>query len=276
MNILLGALLLALLLLPGFIFRMGYLAKPFASKSFSSSFVEELLFSLLPAFFLQVIGYGVVKLIGTVNEKTFLLLLINSDKAIDQTLHGSDILLFAGYLLIVCSFALLAGFLLRYIALRTRLHLRFAQFRIYNEWQIYFDGWILDYPDQPGERMGQGALKQWLDVLVENKNGAFIYSGFLNEYVLGKDDSLSRIYLTAVQRRKLEDDAKPTDILPASTDAELAEVDYDQPEDEDSELEQFADTRYYFMPGDYFMIPGSDIKSINITYYTVESTDAAS
>jgi hypothetical protein len=38
MNILLGALILALLLLPGFIFRMGYLAKPFASKSFNSSF----------------------------------------------------------------------------------------------------------------------------------------------------------------------------------------------------------------------------------------------
>jgi len=61
MNFLLGALLLVLLLLPGFIFRLGYLAKAFSNKSFHASFLEELIFSLLPAFFLETLGYLIVK-----------------------------------------------------------------------------------------------------------------------------------------------------------------------------------------------------------------------
>lgn len=272
MNILLGALLLALLLLPGFIFRMGYLAKPFASKSFNSSFVEELLFSLLPAFILQVSGYLIVKSFATVNEKAFLLLLINSDKATGLSYSSRDVGLFAIYLLVMCMCSLLLGFGLRSVALRTRLHLKYGLFRIYNEWQIYFDGFILDYPDEPGER--KAVTKKWLDVLVENKNGAYIYSGFLNEYVLSKDDTLSRIYLTAVRRRKLESD-QDTAVVQDEAEDNGSEIDYDRPEAE-SNLEQSSlDRRYYFMPGDYFMIPGSEIRSINITYYSGDETAIA-
>ena len=32
-------------------------------------------------------------------------------------------------------------------------------------------------------------------------------------------------------------------------------------------LSKDADARYYNMPGDYFMIPISEVKNINITYY---------
>jgi hypothetical protein len=275
MNILLGALILALLLLPGFIFRMGYLAKPFASKSFNSSFVEELLFSLLPAFIIQVCGYLIVEHFKGVNERTFLLLIINSDKSVLHNFTGGEIGLFALYLLVVCGCAVALGFGLRYIALRTRLHLQYSLFRIYNEWQIYFDGFILDYPDEPGER--KDVMQKWLDVLVENKNGSYIYSGFLNEYVLAKDDTLSRIYLTAVRRRRLEDDlVEPADNGDHSPEGVgESEVNYDEPNAAANQKNVQLDKRYYFMPGDYFMIPGSEIKSINITYYTGELTEVA-
>jgi hypothetical protein len=275
MNILPGALILALLLLPGFIFRMGYLAKPFASKSFNSSFVEELLFSLLPAFIIQICGYLIVEHFRGVNEQTFLLLLINSEKSILHTFTASEIAMFATYLLVVCGCAIALGFGMRYIALRTRLHLQYSLFRIYNEWQIYFDGFILDYPDEPGER--KDVMQKWLDVLVENKNGSYIYSGFLNEYVLAKDDTLSRIYLTAVRRRKLEDDYIELEGMEGE-DGEgnnESEVNYDEPDSVANLENTQLDKRYYFMPGDYFMIPGSEIKSINITYYTGELTDIA-
>jgi hypothetical protein len=269
MSIFLGALLLSLLLLPGFIFRMGYLAKPFASRSFSSSFIDELLFSLLPAFFLQIGGYEVVKSFGSINERTFLLLLINSDSAATgNSFSRGSIGLFGIYILSLSIIAFALGFLLRLIALRTRLHLRYSLFRIYNEWQIYFDGWILDYPDEAGER--KNVKYKWLDVLVENKTGAFIYSGFLEKYVLGKDDMLSRIYLTAVRRRRLEDDAAPEN-LTADT-SESSEVNYDISSDKVAVPDASWDSRYYFMPGDFFMIPSSEIKSINITYYTEEES----
>jgi hypothetical protein len=32
-------------------------------------------------------------------------------------------------------------------------------------------------------------------------------------------------------------------------------------------LSKDTDARYYNMPGDYFMIPISEVKNINITYY---------
>jgi hypothetical protein len=265
MSIFFGALVLSLLLLPGFIFRMGYLAKPFASRSFSSSFIEELLFSLLPAFFLQVCGYLIVKSFATVDERTFLLLLVNSDKAAaGNSISGDSIWRFAVYFFALSGCALGLGFIMRAIALRTRLHLRYSLFRIYNEWQIYFDGWILDYPDEAGDR--KNVRIKWLDVLVENADGAFIYSGFLEQYVIGKDESLDRVYLRAVRRRRMKDDAMPqnADIPDAS---ESREENYDISTDGDAALNERFDKRYYFMPGDFFMIPGTEIKSINITYY---------
>ncbi len=265
MNILFGALLLALLLLPGFIFRMGYLAKPFASKSFNSSFVEELLFSLLPAFILQVGGYAIVETWRSVDEKRFYLLLINSDKAASLPISKTDILQFSVYLLLVSTCALVLGFCLRLAALRTRLHLRYSLFRIYNEWQVFFDGIILDYPGKSGN--WKAVSESWLDVLVENKHGALIYSGFLEDYVLGKDDTLSRIYLSAVRRRRLEDDI-PQAQAPELAGPENDVVDYNEPDTIADEETEKMDARYYFMPGNYFMIPGSEIKSINITYYT--------
>jgi hypothetical protein len=49
----------------------------------------------------------------------------------------------------------------------------------------------------------------------------------------------------------------------------VEEVDYDHELDPLTlPMEPALDDRYYFMPGDYFMIPGSEIRSVNITYYT--------
>lgn len=266
MNILLGALLLALLLLPGFIFRTGYLARPFSSKSFSSSFLEELLFSLLPAFFLQVCGYLVVESWRGVSEAKIILLLTNSDKAALQPLNSTDIGLFAIYLSILFIIAFGLGFSLRQLAIRTKLHLRYTLFRIYNEWEIYFEGYILDYPDKAGD--AKKVMYSWVDVLVDTKEGSYICSGFLDNYVLGENDALNRLYLTAVRRRPFLKDA--IGIVNAGTEPVASdEVNYDHPEDAlPPGMEPGLDDRYYFMPGDYFMIPGDEIRSVNITYYT--------
>lgn len=266
MSILLGALLLALLLLPGFIFRTGYLARPFSSKSFSSTFFEELLFSLIPAFLLQVGGYLLIEQWRGVNESKFILLLINSDKSALQPLNAHDIGSFAAYLCALFAIAFGLGYLLRLLAIRTRLHLRYTLFRVYNEWEIYFEGYILDYPDKAGE--AKKVMYSWLDVLVDTKEGAYIYSGFLDNYVLGKDDTLNRLYLTAVRRRPFSKD-NVAQVNRALGNAATDIVNYDLPPDPLILPDEPAlDDRYYFMPGDYFMIPGDEIRSVNITYYT--------
>ena len=274
MNFLLGALLLVLLLLPGFIFRLGYLAKAFSSKSFHSSFLEELIFSLLPAFFLETLGYLIVKNLVGVNERAFLALLINSEKSTIYDYSSREIGLFSLYLLVLTLCALGLGYALRHLAIRTHLHLKYPLFRIYNDWQIYLDGYILDYPNEPGDR--RDVYQKWLDVMVENKEGSYIYSGFLNEYVLGKDESLSRLYLTAVRRRALTADRPASDNNNDSfeiAENTESEVNYNAPENSEAVLNEAELSRFYFMPGEYFMIPGSEIRNINITYYNIEVTN---
>lgn len=103
---------------------------------------------------------------------------------------------------------------------------------------------------------------------VEAKDGTLLYSGYLDKYVLTKDEKLDRIYLTAVRRRKLADDVQgPPGDLPAGA-AEV--MDYSESATDaaptDGEAPTEFDLRYYFMPGHYFMIPGAEIKNINITY----------
>ncbi len=267
MNLLFGALLLILLLLPGVAFRLGYLLLPFSSKTFRSSFLEELLFSIVPAFLFGVAGYLLVDaFLVPVNERQLFLLLINSDKAATTALTARAIGLFALYLVVLNAVAFSTGAGFRRLAIRQCWHLRFSFLRIYNEWQLYFEGIILDYPEVPGQSADVTA--QWLDVLVETKGESYLYCGLLEDYVIDREEKLDRLYLSAVRRRRLSDDP------PAEVPGQVPpEIDYDDAQAvalEESQLADTLDKRYYFMPGNYFLIPGRDIRNINITYLKAE------
>lgn len=232
MNIVLGALLLALLLLPGILFRLAYLALPLSNRSLKSSFLEELVFSLIPAFAFQVGGYALVEKFGPgLNEQKLVLLL------------------------------------------------RYSVFRIYNEWEIYFDGHILDIPDQKATHRQAQIVERGVDVMVQTTEGCFLYVGLLEKYVISKDEKLDRIYLSSVRRRKLADDVDATAYLDAdaisAADDTPEEIVVGNPEELKREVEASKDSaHYYHMPGHYFMIPGSEIKNIHITYY-FEPDDSA-
>ena len=79
MNIAFGALLIFLLLFPGIIFRIAYLEGPYSRRVIQSSLVDELVLSLIPAFFLQFVGYLLVEKTSIfsygVDERTFYYLL---------------------------------------------------------------------------------------------------------------------------------------------------------------------------------------------------------
>lgn len=277
MNILLGALALALLLLPGLLFRLVYLSPTFSSRPLKNSFLDELLFSLVPAFVFQTAGYLVVDAwVSAVRENVFVLLLLNSDKLAAQKLTAVDIGRFGLYVVIVSGLAALMGLVVRRLSLRRGWHQKYSFLRIYTEWEIYFEGFILDDPRQEGIGKRTDILERWLDVAVEAKDGTLLYSGYLDKYVLTKDEKLDRIYLTAVRRRKLSDDLKGApDELPEGA---AQEAEYSTTEGEADTLAAEAtatdfDDRYYFMPGHYFMIPGAEIRNINITFLLEAASD---
>ncbi len=270
MNILLGALALALLLLPGLLFRLVYLSPTFSSRPLKNSFLDELLFSLVPAFVFQTAGYLIVDTwTSAVREEVFVLLLVNSDKLAAQKLAAGDIGRFGLYVVIVSGLSAVVGLFVRRLSLRRGWHQKYSFLRIYTEWEIYFEGFILDDPRQEGIGRRRDILERWLDVAVESKDATLLYSGYLDKYVLTKDEKLDRIYLTAVRRRKLSADLKSTpDELPegASQEAEYSTAEGDSnPIAAETATTEFDD-RYYFMPGHYFMIPGAEIRNINITF----------
>lgn len=271
MNFLFGALLLILLLFPGVAFRIGYLSVPFNSKSFKSSFLEELLFSLIPAFIFQVLGYALVEAVWkNVDEQALYLILINSADASKHQLALSSIVPFSFYLVVLNLIALFTGVGVRHMSLRYGWHLNYPFLRIYNEWQIYFEGIILDREDKIGS--SKNVREVWVDALVESKEESYLYSGFLKDYVVDKDEKLDRIYLAGVRRRKLKDDLKSLPEI-KKDDNELDEVNYSEEETfnkEEIAAEETIDDRYYFMPGEYFMIPAAHIRNLNIIYYSAE------
>jgi hypothetical protein len=117
-----------------------------------------------------------------------------------------------------------------------------------------------------------------------NKDDTYLYSGLLKEYVLTKDDVLDRVYLTNLQMRKLvieqsketEEDldlrAEPEEVIDYDIDFEDIEPD-DEMIKQLEEMEKEVADDWYYMPGDYFVIPYSEIKNINISYYKEENLE---
>lgn len=260
MNILFGALLIVMILLPGVIFRASYLHTAYGKKTFKSSFLDELLLSVVPTLLIQLLGYSLVELVlQNVDEHLLYLLIINNDKAIEYGLSGRSVLLFSCYSLCIYVLSWYLGSIARRVVIRRKLDIKYPILRLHNDWHYIFSGLMLDFPGQPGDSNDVSAI--WVDVLVEGKAGEIIYSGFLEQYVLSKEDGLDRIYLTGVRRRRFTKEEHGT--RPAVVNEETqAKVDPDSEESASA-----TDDSYYFMPGDYFIIPYKEIKNLNVIYY---------
>lgn len=276
MNFLFGALLIFILLLPGVLFRIGYLSDP-NRKMFKSSFSEELLFSLVPTLLIQIPAYLFVNsFLWNVNENKFYLLFINSDKVLLNNVNSIEIFCFFAYTVIVNVAAVYMGAAARRFVLNRHLDFKYPILKIHNAWETYFEGFILDRPDTPGT--SKQIVHKWLDILTDSRDGDIIYSGYLQDYVVTRDEKLDRLYLTAVRRRLFKNDptgSNPgSDSLSSPENEDLNNINYDPPSAElettATEIDKELNNRYYFMPGDYFMIPGAQIKNINITYFSEE------
>lgn len=277
MNFLFGALLLIIILLPGVILRASYLSTSYGKRTFKFSVMDEIILSLIPTLILQGIFYAVTNyFIIDINEQRLFYLFTNSDKVFNTPLPDWNILLFFLYTIVICVASAVIGIWARKMVHRKKLFIPYPILRFYNDWHYILRGIILDFPGHEGD--AKNVSNVWVDVVTINKDDAYIYSGFLKEYYLTKDDGLDRIYLTNVQRRKLSEDSINNNDVKSGAGVEQlydildnVEVDYDTTIQNAGDVDQitaFVDNRYYFMPGDYFVIPYSEIKNINITYYT--------
>lgn len=255
MNIALATLTLLVILYPGFLFRRFYFTEEFSKEYFKQSVTDLIFSSIVPGFLIHFFGY-LFFLQGRTEIDVFTIgtLLSGTSDPVKVTQAFKAVyekaLTIISYFIGVSIIGMIAGLLAKLIVRNFKLDRKFKLFRFQNEWHYIFSGEILDFPKVPGK--AEDVDFSYIDVLVKTNEGTVIYSGLLADYILTKDGGIDRIYLTEVKRRSLKDD-----------------LIYNPDDDANNTATAPPDNRYYYLPGQFFIIPYNQIINLHITYYKV-------
>lgn len=249
MNLAFGALLLAILLLPGIVFRYAYLRSNALRKSVDFSLLSEAVFILLPCLLLHLLGWGFDTLVERSLAFDVLYALLSgaglSAEGIEALQRG--FLPFVLYILLLCGMAATIGIYLQRWVVANRWDERFKLLSIYNDWDKYFSGHaIIDDPQSAFDFVQ-------VDVVVGSSEGDMLYTGILAHYSLNKEQGIDRLFMKQVSRRRFVDDVVMGDPSVYSTKED--------------------DERYYNLPGNFLVIPFSQVKNLNIIYLRVQRTE---
>ncbi len=254
MNIALATLTLLIILYPGFLFRRFYFTGEFSKEYFKQSVTDLIFSSILPGFFIHFIGYLLfIKGRSQIDVITIGTLLSGTSDSIKVTEAFKAVYQkapsIAGYFFGVSVVGMVAGLAAKLIVRKFKLDRKVKLFRFQNEWHYIFSGEILDFPKVPGN--AEDIDCSYIDALVKTDEGTIIYTGLLADYILTKEGGIDRIYLTDVKRRFFKDDITNKVESPAELD------------------ESANDSRYYYLPGRFFIISYSQIINLHVTYYKV-------
>ena len=263
MNIALGALLLFLLFIPGLLFRTAFLKSDSLKSNIDTTILNELLFVSVPALVLNLSGIILVeRLFGLevrIDQFYYLITGAKDSAQLDFELIKSSLPGFTAYIVLASVVGAFSGMALQRLVIRYNLDSKFPFLRLSNEWERLLSGRVLGYT-----YLDQIEFIQ-VDVLTSGDEGDMLYCGILEKYTLNSKVGLENIYMSSVYRRRLSSDY-PTG-NPAAPDAILDEEEVDFTLGNPGIIPKDQDDRYYNMLGDYFMIPISEVKNINITYY---------
>jgi len=260
MNIALGALLLFLLFIPGLLFRTSFLKSDSLKSNIDTTILNELLFVSVPALVLHLCGMLLVEALWEVEvrlDQFYYLITGAKDSAqIDFEVIKFSLPGFTGYLILASVVAVSLGMILQRVVMHWDLDSKYPFLRLSNEWERLLSGRVLGPTDHKKIEFIQ------VDVLTSGDQGNMLYCGILEKYTLNSKVGLENIYMSSVYRRRLSSDYQAaasslSTELPVQESTDLTT----------SVLSKDEDDRYYNMPGDYFMIPISEVKNINITYY---------
>jgi hypothetical protein len=259
MNIALGAMLLFLLFIPGLLFRTAFLKSDSLKSNIDTTVLNELLFVSVPALVLHLCGMLIVEAYLEVEVRLdqfyYLITGAKDSTQIDFEVIKSSLPGFTGYLILASVVAVSLGMILQRVVIHWDLDSKYPFLRLSNEWERLLSGRVL------GPTYHKEIEFIQVDVLTSGDEGDMLYCGILEKYTLNSKVGLENIYMSSVYRRRLSSDYQAASEhatgFPIEEDADpMADV-----------LSKDTDARYYNMPGDYFMIPISEVKNINITYY---------
>ena len=247
MNFALPTIILLLMLVPGFLFRRLYYSGEFSKEYFKQNFTDYLFPSLLFSILIHLVCQGFIRLSGHKISLWPLFLLIGSNGSSSETsvaflqIYQNIYHIFFYFIFTALAGAIL-GYLGKYVVRNLKLDRKYQLFRYQNEWHYVFTGEILGFPNIGGQYDVQPEV-QYVDALVKTAEGSVLYSGYLSHYVLSSSNGIDQLYLSDVKRRYLKDDHRPEN-----------------------------DDPYYYMPGDFTIIPYREVMNLNITYYRINQS----
>jgi hypothetical protein len=253
-NVAFSALLVFLLLLPGFLFRT-YFKRAEKVVLDVKPFGQAAIDAFLTAIVLDLLWYWLTVLAtGTRVDFRALLTLVAGEKSMD--LEGAIAKLasdpwhpglFFGSLY---AFAIAAAFLLRRIVTRWRLDRRGAPLanflRFDTPWYYLFTGYDRD-TEPNGVAIG---------AVVSLGGTAYLYTGVLVEYFLDDQGQLNRLVLASAARRQLSEDAQDDATLTGGW----------EPAEALGAAPTAAEERFYPIEGDYFVLRYAEVVTLNVRY----------
>ncbi len=248
MNLALGAVLLLLLVSPGFFYLAALHSGSYSRLNFSKSIPNQIFISLIPNLIIHSFGLVLINKYSSYTvDLSVLYGLMNGSKDLNKEqfqIISDSFLMFSFYIFFTNVLGAVSGKLTRVSILKFGLDLKFRALRIHNEWYYLLYGKILDFPEVPGSSDDIDYIQ--IDALVLVGDQKVIYKGFLDRFYLDKDQGLDRVVLYFVFRRFLEADESKAD--------------------KNKEGGILNDERYYEMPGDFLVIPYDKIINMNISY----------
>ncbi|CAH0999601.1 hypothetical protein LEM8419_00901 [Neolewinella maritima] len=248
MSLAFGALLTILLLLPGIGFRYAYIRSNSIRRSLDFSLLSEAVIMVVVALVLHTLGGLVTQALGSPPDARILYLLGTGGAlaAEDYQVLTDSVVPFLGYTLFLSATGVGLGYALQQVVLRRGYDQRYKGLRVLNDWDRYFTGYVL-----PAERRGKVNFI-WVDILVDGSGGnAVLYSGVLENYSLNREQVIDQVFISSAIRRHNLD---LSGVLPADEGTTRQPPNYD-------------------MPGEYLVIPFSQVRNLNITYsYVQEGT----
>jgi len=257
MNIAFPALLILLLILPGMIFRYGYArgswgwTSPISFRTVSDELAYSAIFAVGLHFLWLVLG----ALLGYQADLAALLALLTGNfgpqgqyyEGAVRSVSDHSIAL-ATYFISLFLAAAIGGRSAHWFIRWSGLDLRTQIFRFKNEWYYLLTGEILSFKEvsiAPREIDGV-----YLSAVVDHGRESYLYRGIVEDWSFDRDGQLDTIRLRFTHRRLLSADR------PAPAQTETGS--YVPP-----------DERYYEVRGDLFVLRYSQIKTLNLDYFSL-------
>ena len=243
MNIAVSTIILFTFLLPGIILRRFYYTEEFSKQFFKQNFFELFVAVIVPSIFLHVLVGSLAYFFNNpIDFRIIGQLLTSKDYPVEAFENiQNNIGKIITYHSIIFSISACIGYISKKIVRSYRIDSKRKIFRFKNAWHYILTGEFFNF-HRAAFDLAEDDVEEVdfvvIDVIVDTKEGAVLYDGFLVDYELSQTGGLETITLKNVQRRFLKDDNNNQE-----------------------------EETYYKIPGHISVIPYSTILNLNFSYY---------